>query len=174
MTVAIYKLTASFPASEKFGLTNQLRRASVSVASNMAEGYGRSTKGEYHQFPGHARGSKCEVETQLAISEALGFGSENRQCQRSGRRAVRPLVPDSEVVAPPHCRRFSAEYKLSIIDQADSTAGVGAVGALLCREGLYSPHLATWRQQRKQGEFDALTANKRGRRRSFPAIRDSS
>ena len=74
----------------------------------------------------------------------------------------RPLVPDSEVVAGPHRRRFSAEYKLSIIDQADSTQGAGAVGALLRREGLYSSHLATWRQQRKQGEFDALTAKKRG------------
>ena len=76
LTVQVYKLTASFPASEQFGLTNQLRRASVSVASNIAEGYGRSTKGEYLQFLGHARGSKCEVETQLVISTALGFGSK--------------------------------------------------------------------------------------------------
>jgi four helix bundle protein len=76
MTVAIYKLTSSFPPSEQFGLTNQLRRASVSVASNIAEGYGRSTKGEYVQFLGHARGSNCEVQTQLVISKELGFGSE--------------------------------------------------------------------------------------------------
>src|ERR1039457_5777398 len=77
--------------------------------------------------------------------------------------APRPLVPDSEVVARPHRRRFSAEYKLSIIDQADSSEGsAGAVGALLRREGLYSSHLSRWRQQRKQGEFDALTAKKRG------------
>lgn len=76
LTVAVYKLTASFPASEQFGLTNQLRRASVSVASNIAEGYGKSTRGEYIQFLGHARGSNCEVETQLVISKALGFGSE--------------------------------------------------------------------------------------------------
>jgi four helix bundle protein len=76
LTVAIYKLTSSFPASEQFGLTNQLRRASVSVASNIAEGYGRSTKGEYVQFLGHARGSNCEVQTQLLISKELGFGSE--------------------------------------------------------------------------------------------------
>jgi four helix bundle protein len=76
LTVAVYKLTASFPDSERFGLTNQLRRASVSVASNIAEGYGRSTTGEYLQFLGHARGSNCEVQTQLVISKALGFGSE--------------------------------------------------------------------------------------------------
>jgi len=79
LTVAVYKLTASFPASEQFGLTSQLRRASVSVASNIAEGYGRSTKGEYLQFLGHARGSKCEVETQLVISGALGLGSEQER-----------------------------------------------------------------------------------------------
>jgi four helix bundle protein len=59
LSLAIYKLTESFPSSEKFGLTNQLRRASVSVASNIAEGYGRSTRGEYIQFLGHARGSNC-------------------------------------------------------------------------------------------------------------------
>ena len=57
--------------------------------------------------------------------------------------APRPLVPDSEVVARPHRRRFSAEYKLSIIDQADSSEGsAGAVGALLRREGLYYSHLS--------------------------------
>ena len=76
MTLAIYKLTASFPASERFGLTNQMRRAAVSVASNIAEGYGRSTKGEYVQFLGHARGSNCELQTQLVISKELDFGTE--------------------------------------------------------------------------------------------------
>jgi four helix bundle protein len=75
MTVAIYSLTASFPPGERFGLTNQLRRASVSVASNIAEGYGRSTRGEYVLFLGHARGSTFEVQTQLVIAEALGYGT---------------------------------------------------------------------------------------------------
>jgi four helix bundle protein len=77
LALAVYKLTSSFPSSERFGLTNQLRRASVSVASNIAEGYGRSTKGEYIVFLGHARGSNFEVQTQLVISAGLGFGNED-------------------------------------------------------------------------------------------------
>src|SRR5580698_10667858 len=76
MTLAIYRCTSEFPDSERFGLTSQLRRASVSVASNIADGYGRSTRGEYVQFLGHARGSNSEVETQLVIAKALGFGSQ--------------------------------------------------------------------------------------------------
>jgi four helix bundle protein len=75
LSLQIYKLTTAFPDTERFGLTNQLRRASVSVASNIAEGYGRSTKGEYVQFLGHARGSNSEVETQLVIARGLGFGA---------------------------------------------------------------------------------------------------
>jgi four helix bundle protein len=69
----IYRLTSSFPSSEQFGLTNQMRRASVSIASNIAEGNGRSTKGEYILFLGHARGSNCELQTQLTIARNLGF-----------------------------------------------------------------------------------------------------
>jgi four helix bundle protein len=76
LCAVVYKLTATFPSDERFGLTNQLRRASVSIASNIAEGYGRSTTGEYVQFLGHARGSVSEVQTQLQISAVLHFGSE--------------------------------------------------------------------------------------------------
>ena len=80
LTAAVYEFISKFPSSEQFGLTNQLRRASVSVASNIAEGYGRSTTGEYVQFLGMARGSNCEVQTQLEISEQLDLG---RQEERS-------------------------------------------------------------------------------------------
>ena len=76
MSLAIYKLTSAFPASERFGLTNQLRRASVSVASNIAEGYGKLTKGEYLSFLGHAWGSNGEVQTQLIIARGLGFAPD--------------------------------------------------------------------------------------------------
>jgi len=75
LSLAVYKLTAAFPPSERFGLTNQMRRASVSVASNIAEGYGKATEGEYVHFRGHARGSNGEIQTQLVISRGLGFGS---------------------------------------------------------------------------------------------------
>ena len=76
LTVSVYKLTAKFPDAERFGLTNQLRRASVSIASNIAEGYGKSSKGEYLLFLGHARGSCAEVETQLVIARQLEFGTK--------------------------------------------------------------------------------------------------
>ncbi|MGO8935332.1 MAG: four helix bundle protein [Terracidiphilus sp.] len=81
LSTEIYRLTSSFPRAEQFGLTNQLRRASVSIASNIAEGYGRSTRGEYLQSLGYARGSNCELQTQLMIAGALGFGEEEtREC----------------------------------------------------------------------------------------------
>ena len=75
LTVEVFKLTSKFPAEERFGLTNQMRRASVSIASNISEGYGRATKGEYVQFLGHARGSCSELETQIVIAKKLGFGT---------------------------------------------------------------------------------------------------
>ena len=75
LTTETYGLTATFPGAERFGLTNQMRRAAVSIASNIAEGYGRATKGEYVQFLGHARGSCSELETQLVIARKLGFGT---------------------------------------------------------------------------------------------------
>ncbi|HEY3626607.1 MAG TPA: four helix bundle protein [Terracidiphilus sp.] len=84
LSLAIYKLTTLFPNAERFGLTNQMRRAAVSVASNIAEGYGRSSRGEYLQFLGHARGSNCELQTQLVISRGLGFGNEQALAQADG------------------------------------------------------------------------------------------
>jgi four helix bundle protein len=72
MTVSIYRLTQGFPKEEIYGLTSQMRRAAVSVPSNIAEGHGRLNKGEYRQFLGIARGSNFELQTQLEIARALG------------------------------------------------------------------------------------------------------
>lgn len=71
---AVYEVTKKFPADERFGLTNQLRRASVSIPSNIAEGKGRLSTGELVQFLGVARGSALEVQTQLELALMLGFG----------------------------------------------------------------------------------------------------
>ncbi|MGB8258840.1 MAG: four helix bundle protein [Terracidiphilus sp.] len=75
----IYRLTDAFPDLERFGLTGQMRRAAVSVPSNVAEGYARSSTGEYVLFLGHGRGSCAELETQLLLSRSLGFGKEQSQ-----------------------------------------------------------------------------------------------
>src|SRR5262245_28277605 len=73
LTVQVYQITESFPTYERFGLTAQLRRAAVSIASNIAEGHGRSTRGEYLQHISIARGSTMEVEVQLLVGERLEY-----------------------------------------------------------------------------------------------------
>ena len=75
LTVAVYRLTKEFPHEEQFGLTSQIRRCAVSIRSNIAEGQGRISAGEFRQFLGMARGSNCEVQTQLEIARALKLGS---------------------------------------------------------------------------------------------------
>jgi four helix bundle protein len=67
----IYEVTQRFPTEERYGLTNQLRRASVSVPSNIAEGQARFSQKEFHHFLSQARGSLAEIETQLLIASGL-------------------------------------------------------------------------------------------------------
>ena len=71
----IYTVTARFPAEEKFGLVSQMRRAAVSIPSNIAEGQARHTTGEFIQFISHAEGSVAELNTQLILAAELGFCS---------------------------------------------------------------------------------------------------
>ena len=78
LCLEIYRVTKVFPKEERYGLTSQIRRAAVSVPSNIAEGYGRKTKGEYIHALYIAYSSNCELETQILLSADLGFiDSEN-------------------------------------------------------------------------------------------------
>jgi four helix bundle protein len=72
--LCIYRLTRTFPKEEQYGLTSQLRRAAVSVASNIAEGRGRLNGPEFRQFLGLAQGSLYELQTQLIVARGLGIG----------------------------------------------------------------------------------------------------
>ena len=73
LVLETYRVTGAFPADERFGLTVQLRRAAVSIPSNVAEGHSRIGPGEFRRFVSIARGSVAEVETQIAVAVALGF-----------------------------------------------------------------------------------------------------
>ena len=84
---------------------------------------------------------------------------------QSANNGTVPLLAgaDTEVVARPSRRRFSAEYKLRILQEADQCAN-GQVGSLLRREGLYASHLTTWRRQRDAGQLAGLAPKPRGRK----------
>ena len=74
----IYQITGKFPPSEIYGLTNQIRRAAVSIPSNIAEGQGRNSATEFRQFLGIALGSVAEIETQLIIAQEIGYLSNEK------------------------------------------------------------------------------------------------
>ncbi len=73
LTVKIYEVSARFPPDERFGLISQIRRCAVSIPSNISEGAGRNSKGEFAQFLGISNGSSYELQTQMVIAERLGF-----------------------------------------------------------------------------------------------------
>jgi four helix bundle protein len=78
LAVDCYNATSEFPAREVYGLTSQIRRASVSIPANIAEGYGRESPGHYVSFLRIAQGSLKELETHLMLSSRLGFVSEEQ------------------------------------------------------------------------------------------------
>jgi four helix bundle protein len=74
LATMIYSISAEFPKSEIYGLSSQMRRAAVSIASNIAEGSARGTKKDFKQFVAIARGSNCELQTQLLLAKRLEYG----------------------------------------------------------------------------------------------------
>jgi four helix bundle protein len=73
LVTEVYRTTEAFPRTEMYGLTSQVRRSAVSIPSNIAEGKGRSSKKEFVHFLSNARGSLCEMQTQLEIARNLGY-----------------------------------------------------------------------------------------------------
>jgi four helix bundle protein len=78
----LYSLTASFPSSELYGLTSQIRRAAISVPSNIAEGAARTTKREFAHYLSMARGSLSEIDTQLTIAKQLNYIDNDEEVQQ--------------------------------------------------------------------------------------------
>lgn len=74
----VYRVTKNFPKEEMFGLTSQMRRAAVSIPSNVAEGQGRLSDKAFSLFLGHARGSLFELETQAELAESFGYLNKNQ------------------------------------------------------------------------------------------------
>jgi four helix bundle protein len=84
MAKVVYRLTSRFPDMERFGLISQMRRAAVSIPSNLAEGQARRTVGEFTQFISHAEGSTAELDTQLTLSVDLEFCSAKEAAEALG------------------------------------------------------------------------------------------
>ena len=97
LVIEIYKKTKNFPREEIYGLSQQMRRASVSIPSNIAEGYGRKFQKEYQQFLSIAYGSLCELETQYLLSIDLGYVNPSMEIEgltkEVGRMLYRMLHP---------------------------------------------------------------------------------
>ena len=81
LVTEIYRVTNTFPREETFGLTSQLRRSAISIPSNIAEGQGRATKGEFIQFLATARGSLFELKTQMLIASKLSYLTAERAAE---------------------------------------------------------------------------------------------
>lgn len=104
-------------------------------------------------------------------------GSKNRSIHvdsqpRQEPVVVRPQAPGPEVLEHPSRKKFSAKYKLQILNEIDSTVQQGEKGAILRREGIYSSNICTWRKQRERGELEGLTPKKRGPKSIGPDPRD--
>jgi four helix bundle protein len=106
LSVLVYSLTESFPKHELYGLTSQMRRCAVSIASNIAEGSARSTRRDFRQFVLIAKGSVCELQTQLIIAQRLKYAQTERlatveQCSKEVAQMLSGLAQYLNVPSPP-------------------------------------------------------------------------
>ena len=106
------------------------------------------------------------------VGDVAGGDGGTEGARRATGVSPSPAAAETEVVAKAQRRRFSAEYKRRIVREADRCGGVGDIGALLRREGLYSSLLATWRAARDRGELEGLMPKKRGPKANPPDPRD--
>lgn len=114
---------------------------------------------------------------EMADREPGKTWSEGAQVSKRGSRVGAAAVPPNpEVPAKAARRRFTAEYKLRILKQADACTELGKLGELLRREGLYASNLTTWRRQREEGVLSALKPKKRGRKEALrnPLIEENA
>ena len=121
---AIYHVTESFPRSEQYGLTSQLRRASIGILSNLAEGQGRLTDGEWRQALSHARGSLLEIEAQIIAAKELRFVTDegHDSIRELCRRTAKPLTGlINYVKRQEENRSFSGRRASSTVNRPPST-----------------------------------------------------
>ena len=97
--------------------------------------------------------------------------TEQQQPQQE-QKDLATRIPDPEVVPKAKRRQFTAKYKLRIVREADACTESGQIGSLLRREGLYSSYLSKWRQQREDGQLQALSSKKRGRKPEDPSVEE--
>lgn len=100
----VYQVTSTFPTEERFGLVSQMRRAAVSIPSNIAEGQARHTTGEFIQFVSHAEGSVAELDTQLILAIELGF------CPKSEVGDVFQLIIELQKMLNPLRRQLATRH----------------------------------------------------------------
>ena len=105
---------------------------------------------------------RVNMEVGVSRLSALEASEGERSEPERDERALKPVEP--EVLEKPVRRKFTAEYKLRVLQEAERCPEPGQIGALLRREGLYSSNLTAWRRQRERGALDGLAAKKRGRK----------
>lgn len=103
--------------------------------------------------------TNSKAEEAEGARRATGVSSATAEEEKSAQSP-----PNPEVLAKPKRRRFTADYKLRILQETDSCTEPGQIGQILRREGLYASHLTKWRQQRQEGALNSLSCNKRGRK----------